>query len=388
MKIGITCYATYGGSGIVGSELARELARRGHTVHIIARSLPTRITELSDAIQFHEVEALNYPLFEAPHFTLALAVKQAEIAEREGLDLLHVHYAIPHSISGYLAREMLRGKHPLPLVTTLHGSDITLVGSDRSYMDVTRFAIAESDGVTAVSKYLSRATCESFGLPGVRVIPNFVDVDYYTRGDGAELRERLAPGGEKLLVHVSNFRPVKRVNDCVEIFARVSKHVRSRLVMVGDGPDAAGAAALAADLGVSDDVVFVGKQPRIVDYLSTADVLLLPSETESFGLVALEAMSCLVPVVASRVGGLPEVVEEGVTGFLAEIGDVDRMAEAAVAILSDDALAARMGAAGRASAVANFTTDAVIPQYLDYYREVIERFDPRPTEGRFCRYVR
>ena len=388
MKIGITCYATYGGSGIVGSELAKELAARGHTVHIIARSLPTRITELSDRIQFHEVEALNYPLFEAPHWSLALAVKMAEIGCREKLDLLHVHYAIPHSISGYLAREMLRGKHPLPVVTTLHGSDITLVGRDRSYMDVTRFAIAESDGVTAISRYLSRATCESFGLPGVRVIPNFVDADYYRRSDGAGLRERLAPGGEKLLVHVSNFRPVKRLTDCVEIFARVAPEVPSRLVLVGDGPDAAAARALAEERGVASDVVFVGMQPRIVDYLSIADVLLMPSASESFGLAALEAMSCLVPVVASRVGGLPEVVEEDVTGFLAPVGDVDRMAEAALAILSDDALAARMGAAARASAVARFTTDAIIPQYLDYYREVIERFDPRPTEGRHCRYVR
>ena len=388
MKIGITCYSTYGGSGIVGSELAKELAARGHTVHIIARSLPTRITELSDQIQFHEVEALNYPLFEAPHFTLALAVKQAEIASREGLDLLHVHYAIPHSISGYLAREMLRGRHPLPLVTTLHGSDITIVGRDRSYMGVTRFAIAESDGVTAISHYLSRATCESFGLPGVRVIPNFVDVDYYRRSDGAGLRERLAPGGEKLLVHVSNFRPVKRLTDCVEIFARVAPEVPSRLVLVGDGPDAAAAQALAEERGVAADVVFVGKQPRIVDYLSIADVLLMPSESESFGLAALEAMSCEVPVVASRVGGLPEVVEEGVSGYLREVGDVAGMSEAALAILADDGLAARLGAEGRRIAVERYTTEQIIPQYVDYYREVLEHFDPHPTEGRHCRYVR
>ena len=388
MRIGITCFATYGGSGIVGSELAKELAARGHTVHIIARSLPTRITELSDQIQFHEVEALNYPLFEAPHFTLALAVKQAEIASREGLDLLHVHYAIPHSISGYLAREMLRGRHPLPLVTTLHGSDITIVGRDRSYMGVTRFAIAESDGVTAISHYLSRATCESYGLPGVRVLPNFVDVDYYRRSDGAGLRERLAPGGEKLLVHVSNFRPVKRLTDCVEIFARVAPEVPSRLVLVGDGPDAAAAQALAEERGVADDVVFVGKQPRIVDYLSIADVLLMPSQSESFGLAALEAMSCEVPVVASRVGGLPEVVEEGVSGYLREVGDVAGMSEAALRILADEGLAARLGAEGRRIAAERYTTEQIIPQYVDYYREVIERFDPHPTEGRHCRYVR
>ena len=387
MKIGITCYATYGGSGIVGSELARELVRLGHTVHIIARSLPTRLTELSDDLQFHEVEALNYPLFEAPHYTLALAVKQAEVASREKLDLLHVHYAIPHSISGYLAREMLRGKHTLPIVTTLHGTDITLVGSDRSYLEVTRFAIAASDGVTAISKFLSRETCRQFGLPDIRVIPNFVDVEHYVRREGCALRWRLAPAGEKLLVHVSNFRPVKRVLDCVEIFARVAKQTPSRLIMVGDGPDAGAAAARAAELGLSNDVVFVGKQPRIGDYLSIADVLLLPSETESFGLSALEAMSCEVPVVASRVGGLPEVVDEGVSGFLREVGDVDAMAEAVLRIVSDEALQSSMGRAGRKVAVEQFTTDRIIPQYLDYYREVIEAFDPGCREPAI-QYVR
>ncbi len=387
MKIGITCYATYGGSGIVGSELARELVRLGHTVHIIARSLPTRLTELSDDLQFHEVEALNYPLFEAPHYTLALAVKQAEVACREKLDLLHVHYAIPHSISGYLAREMLRGRHALPIVTTLHGTDITLVGSDRSYLEVTRFAIAASDGVTAISKFLARETCRQFGLPDIRVIPNFVDVENYVRREGCALRWRLAPAGEKLLVHVSNFRPVKRVLDCVDIFARVAKQTPSRLIMVGDGPDAGAAAARAAELGLTNDVVFVGKQPRIGDYLSIADVLLLPSETESFGLSALEAMSCEVPVVASRVGGLPEVVDEGVSGFLREVGDVDAMAEAALRIVTDESLQSRMGRAGRKVAVEQFTTDRIIPQYLDYYREVIEAFDPGCREPRI-QYVR
>ncbi len=388
MRIGITCYSTYGGSGIVGSELAKELAARGHTVHIIARSLPTRLTEVSDVIQFHEVEALNYPLFEAPHYTLALAVKQAEIAQRERLDLLHVHYAIPHSISGYLAREMLRGKHRLPVVTTLHGTDITLVGSDRSYMGVTRFAIAESDGVTAISKYLSRETCASFGLPNVRVIPNFVDVDYYRRAEGDCIHGRLAPRGEKLLVHVSNFRPVKRLTDCVEIFARVQPQVASRLVLVGDGPDAGAAQALAEARGIAKDVIFVGKQPRIVDYLSCADVLLLPSLTESFGLAALEAMSCEVPVVASDVGGLPEVVDDGVNGFLRPVGDVEGMAEAVTRILTDDALRTELSANARRTAVERFTTDQVIPQYLEYYQEVLEQFDPSPVDGRPVRYVR
>jgi N-acetyl-alpha-D-glucosaminyl L-malate synthase BshA len=388
MNIGITCHYTYGGSGVVGAELGKELARRGHTVHFIARALPTRLTELSDNLQFHEVHALNYPLFEAPHYTLALAVKISEIAQRERLDLLHAHYAIPHSISGYLAREMLRGRHPLPVITTLHGTDITLVGRDPSYLPVTRFAIAESDGVTAISQYLSRATCENFRLSSVRVVPNFVDVDYYTPGSAPALRERLAPGGEKLIVHISNFRAVKRVTDCIEIFARVAREARARLVMVGDGPDAGAAAALADRLGVADGVVFVGKQPRVVDYLAAADVLLLPSQTESFGLVALEALSCEVPVVASRVGGLPEVVDEGVSGYLRPVGDVDGMAEASLRILTDDALAARMGRAGRASAIERYTTERVIPMYLDYYQEVLDAFDPGASNPDGGRYVR
>ena len=387
MNIGITCYPTYGGSGVVGSELGMELARRGHTVHFIARALPTRLTELSERIQFHEVNALAYPLFESPHYTLALAVNMAEIARREKLDLLHVHYAIPHSISGYLAREMLRGRHPLPVITTLHGTDITLVGSDPSYLAVTRFAIAQSDGVTATSQHLARATCDSFELPGVRVIPNFVDVDYYRRSGLRELRARLAPAGEKLLVHVSNFRPVKRITDCVEVFARVARAIPARLVMVGDGPDAGAARALAERLGIAGDVAFVGAQPRIVDYLSVADLLLLPSETESFGLAALEAMSCAVPVVASRVGGLPELVDDGVSGRLLPVGDVAGMAAAAIGILGDERAAAAMGEAGRRCAMAQYTTERVIPQYLEYYREVLERFEPDARQPEL-RYVR
>jgi N-acetyl-alpha-D-glucosaminyl L-malate synthase BshA len=388
MKIGITCYATYGGSGIVGSELGKELVRRGHTVHFIARSLPTRLTELSDSIHFHEVAPLDYPLFEAPHYSLALAVKMAEVASREKLDLLHVHYAIPHSISGYLAREMLRGSHRLPLVTTLHGSDISIVGIDRSYFTVTRFAIAESDGVTAISRHLAHATCEGFGLPSIRVIPNFVDVHYYRRATASPIRAQYAPNEEKLLVHVSNFRPVKRVTDCVEIFARLRGRVDARLVMVGDGPDRGAAAARADQLGVSGDVVFAGKQARIVDYLSAADVLLMPSETESFGLAALEAMSCEVPVVASRVGGLPEVVDDGVTGFLRPVADVDGMADAAYRILTEPELARAMGEAARRTAVERFTTDQIIPQYLDYYRAVLESFDPGTSASCVGRYVR
>lgn len=387
MIVGITCHPTYGGSGVVGAELGMELARRGHVVHVISRALPARLAEPTERIRFHEVSALAYPLFESPHHALALAVKMADVARCEQLDLLHVHYAIPHSVSGYLAREMLRGERPLPVVTTLHGTDITLVGSDSSYLTVTRFAIAQSDGVTATSHYLARATSEGFELPPVRVIPNFVDVDHYRRAVAPQLRARLAPRGEKLIAHVSNFRPVKRILDCVEIFARVARCLPARLVMVGDGPDAGAARALAERLGVADDVLFVGEQPRIVDYLSVADLLLLPSETEAFGLAALEAMSCEVPVVASRVGGLPEVVEDGVSGHLLPVGDVAAMAAAATRILGDARLAAAMGEAGRRRAIARYTTGRVIPQYLDYYAEVLERFDGGRREPEL-RYVR
>ncbi len=309
MNIGITVYPTYGGSGIVGSELGKELAARGHTVHFISSALPTRLTELNERVRFHEVEMMSYPLFEHQPYTLALATKMATVAEAENLDLLHVHYAIPHSISAILARESLKPKRNLPVITTLHGTDITLVGADRSYLPITRYGIVQSDGVTAISHYLKEATKEIFQFDDIEVIPNFICQTDYARHPVAELRSSLAPEGEPLLVHVSNFRPVKRPVDCVEILARVlKKGISTRLVMVGDGSERPSVEHRARCLGVYDKCLFVGKQPRIVDYLSAADVLLLPSEQESFGLAALEAMACEVPVIASRVGGIPEVV--------------------------------------------------------------------------------
>src|SRR3712207_2578222 len=310
MNIGITVYPTYGGSGIVGSELGKELAQRGHTVHFISSALPTRLTQLNERVRFHEVEMMSYPLFEHQPYTLALATKMADVAQTEHLDLLHVHYAIPHSISAILARESLAPHRRLPVITTLHGTDITLVGADRSYLPVTRYGIAQSDGVTAVSHYLKHETVETFQFENIAVIPNFICATDYRRLDVPDLRRELAPGGEPLLVHVSNFRPVKRPVDCVEILARVRKEhgVNARLAMVGDGSERSRAEHRARCLGVEDFCSFVGKQPRIVDYLSAADVLLLPSEQESFGLAALEALACEVPVVASRVGGVPEVV--------------------------------------------------------------------------------
>lgn len=374
MNIGITVYPTYGGSGIVGSELGKELAARDHTVHFISSALPTRLTKLSRRVQFHEVEMMSYPLFEHQPYTLALATKMAKVAETENLDLLHVHYAIPHSISAILARESLRPNRRLPVITTLHGTDITLVGADRSYLPITRYGIVQSDGVTAISHYLKDATKEIFQFDDIRVIPNFVCGSDYSRHPVDELRRSLAPDGEALLVHVSNFRPVKRPLDCVEIFARVLKEIsRVRLVMVGDGSERMNVEHRARCLGIYEKCSFVGKQPNIVDYLSAADVLLLPSDQESFGLAALEAMACEVPVIASRVGGIPEVVNDGETGFLSEVADVDKMARDAVRLLADPELRRKMGTRARELALDRYRTDIVIPQYIEFYESVLAR---------------
>jgi len=381
MNIGITVYPTYGGSGIVGSELGKELAERGHTVHFISSALPTRLTQLSERVRFHEVEMMSYPLFEHQPYTLALATKMADVAESENLDLLHVHYAIPHSISAILARESLKPHRTLPVITTLHGTDITLVGADRSYLPITRYGIAQSDGVTAVSHYLKQATAETFHFDHIAVIPNFICATDYRRRPREELRRELAPAGEPLLVHVSNFRPVKRPVDCVEILARVREAgVGARLVMVGDGSERSRAEHRARCLGVERHCTFVGKQPRIVDYLSASDVLLLPSEQESFGLAALEAMACEVPVIASRVGGIPEVVDDGLTGCLAAVGDIEKMSADAARMLSDEDLRREMGRRARESAVSRYSTDLVIPQYIEFYECVIAASKDRPTK--------
>ena len=372
MNIGITVYPTYGGSGIVGSELGKELAARGHTVHFIASALPTRLTELNERVRFHEVEMMSYPLFEHQPYTLALATKMATVAETENLDLLHVHYAIPHSISAILARESLQPNRRLPVITTLHGTDITLVGADRSYLPITRYGIVQSDGVTAISHYLKQATAETFQFDNIAVIPNFICASDYQRHAVKELRAELTPDGVPLLVHVSNFRPVKRPVDCVEILARVLKRgVRTRLVMVGDGSERLNAEHRARCLGVEEHCSFVGKQPKIVDYLSAADVLLLPSEQESFGLAALEASACEVPVIASRVGGIPEVITDGETGFLSEVGDIEKMSADAARLLSNNNFRIEMGARARESAVSRYSTDLVIPQYIDFYERVL-----------------
>lgn len=378
MNIGITVYPTYGGSGIVGSELGRDLAARGHNVHFISSVLPTRVTELNDRVHFHEVEMMTYPLFEHQPYDLALATKMATVARAERLDLLHVHYAIPHSISAILARESIKEKRYIPVITTLHGTDITLVGADRSYLPITRYALQQSDGVTAVSKFLKKATIETFDFDEVEVIPNFICQSHYRKVPDSPLRGELAPNGEKLLVHVSNFRPVKRPGDCVEIFARVKKEFENvRLIMVGDGPERSAVKYLAEKLGVNGDAVFVGKKGNIADYLGASDIFLLPSELESFGLAALEALACELPVIATRVGGVPEVVTDGETGFLSDIGDVEKMAEDTLRLLRDDEMRRSYGKRGRELAIERYSTEKIIPQYIEFYEKVLGETETR-----------
>jgi N-acetyl-alpha-D-glucosaminyl L-malate synthase BshA len=381
MKIGITCYPTYGGSGVVATELGLELAQRGHEIHFISYAMPVRITEATERIRFHEVEVVNYPLFDHPPYTLSLASKMYDVAASERLDVLHVHYAIPHSVSAYLARAMFEPRR-LPFVTTLHGTDITLVGSDRSYLPITRFSIEQSDAVTAISEYLQGVTVEEFGIQrAVEVIPNFVNCDVFMPADGSCRRKDFAPGGEKVLAHLSNFRAVKRVWDVVEIFARVRRELPAKLLMIGDGPDRARAEWLIREKGLTGDAIFLGKQGQVQNLLNCADVMLLPSELESFGLAALEAMACGVPAVCSRVGGLPEVVRDGIEGYLVEVGDVDTMAERCLRILTEPGRLVEMGKAARRRASDKFCSTKIIPLYEDLYRRVIETQKPEAAKG-------
>ncbi|HYM11820.1 MAG TPA: N-acetyl-alpha-D-glucosaminyl L-malate synthase BshA [Bryobacterales bacterium] len=373
MRIGITCYPTYGGSGIVATELGMELAARGYEVHFISYANPIRLNTESPRIHYHEVEVSTYPLFQYPPYCLALASRMAEVAETQSLDLLHVHYAIPHAISALLAKQML-GPRRLPFITTLHGTDITLVGVDRSYLPITRFSIEQSDGVTAISHYLKDHTLRVFGIQNeIRVIQNFVNCQLYRHNPNPEARALYAKPAEKILVHLSNFRPVKRVLDAVRVAAKVSHEIPCKLLMIGDGPDRGPAEYLARDLGVEDRVLFLGKQSRIPELLAIADLMLLPSEMEAFGLAALEAMACSVPAVATGIGGIPELITDGVDGLLAPIGDTDAMAAHAVALLSDTARYAQFAAAARRKAETQFSTDLIIPQYEQYYREVLAR---------------
>jgi L-malate glycosyltransferase len=371
VKVGITCYPTYGGSGIVATELGLELANRGHEIHFITYSNPIRLDPGIPRIHYHEVEVSNYPLFQYPPYCLALASRMAEVARSYSLDLLHVHYAIPHSISALLAQQMLAAERNLPFITTLHGTDITLVGSDRSYFSITKFSIEQSNGITSISDFIQQRTAEVFGVKDrVVVIPNFVNIETYKPDPEKAGARRFAPAGDKLLIHLSNFRPVKRVLDCIHILARARKEAPAHLLMVGDGPDRGPAEILARDLGVQDHVSFLGKQDHVERLIPLAHVLLMPSELEAFGLAALEAMSCGVPPIGTRAGGVPELITHGVDGFIEGVGDLDAQAARAVELLTDDGLHHRMAAAARHSAVSRFSTERIIPEYERYYKEI------------------
>lgn len=367
MRVGITCYPTYGGSGIVATELGMELAARGHEVHFITYANPIRLDPGTPRIHYHEVEVATYPLFQYPPYTLALAARMAEVAEWHNLDLLHVHYAIPHSMSAYLARAMMAQKRRLPFVTTLHGTDITLVGADRSYFSITRFSIEQSDGVTSISEDLQRETLRVFGVANeIRVIHNFVNCTlYYPQPERRAERPTM--------LHISNFRPVKRVVDCIQILARVRQDVDAQLWMAGDGPDRTAAEREAHRLGVQEHVTFLGKQDHIERLIPQAHVLLLPSEMESFGLAALEAMACGVVPVATRVGGVPELIESGENGYLEAVGDIEGQAGRVIELLGRSPLYGRMAAKARRTAESRFCTSLIIPRYEQYYAEIVGR---------------
>ncbi|HET7291328.1 MAG TPA: N-acetyl-alpha-D-glucosaminyl L-malate synthase BshA [Vicinamibacteria bacterium] len=373
MNIGITCYPTVGGSGAVAVELGKRLAERGHTVHFVSYRLPFRLGDFQENVSFHEVDVSSYVLFEYPPHDLALAAKMAECAREHRLDLFHVHYAIPHAITGLLAKQMLGPSAPR-LVTTLHGTDVTLVGQDRSFFEITRFGIDQSDGVTAVSHFLRRMTLEEFQIRnGIETIYNFVDTTQHCPTRAYRDRAAFARPDERILLHISNFRPVKRVLDTVRILERVVKEVPAVLLMVGEGPERSSAQALARRLGLADRVRFLGTRESVEEIAPLADIFLLPSELESFGLSALEAMASAVPVIGSDAGGLPEVVENGETGYLLPVGDVEGMAARAVEILRDDGRRKAMGSAGRARAEEHFSAERIVGQYERFYERVLGR---------------
>lgn len=371
MNIGITCYPTVGGSGAVAAELGKQLARRGHRVHFVSHRMPFRLGGFHENVRFHEIDLTSYSLFEYPPHDLALAAKMAEVARDHALDLFHVHYAIPHAIAGYLAQGILGDAAPR-LITTLHGTDITLVGQDRSFFEITRFGIERSDGVTAVSEFLRTMTLEEFQVKNpIEVIPNFVDSKVCCPSGAYKDRAAFASPGEKVLLHVSNFRPVKRVSDVVRVFERVQREIPAVLLMVGDGPERSSAQALARRLGVLERVRFLGRHDAVEEIIGVADVFLLPSELESFGLSALEAMACGVPVVGSDAGGLPEVVKHGESGYLLPVGDVEGMAARCLELLRDEELRRRMGKAAQARAASLFDAEKVVSHYESYYRRVL-----------------
>ena len=370
MKIGITCYPTFGGSGVVATELGHELARRGHDVHFITYAMPSRLNVFAERVTYHEVSVPSYPLFQYAPYDLALATRMGDVATHVGLDLIHVHYALPHAISAHLAREMLAPRR-LGLVTTLHGTDVTIVGQDRSYLPITRFGIEKSDAVTAVSEHLKRVTIDVFHPKReIEVVPNFIDPERWTP-ESPERACRLGPAGRKVLLHVSNFRPVKRVLDVVEIFDRVRRRVPATLVMIGDGPDRPAAEALCREKGIAHLVSFLGNMSALETVMPAADLYLLPSDSESFGLSALEAQACGVPVLGYAAGGLPEVVANGETGFLCAVGDVARLAEDGASLLLDPPRYEAMARASRERAIRLFDADAIVSRYVALYERVL-----------------
>jgi N-acetyl-alpha-D-glucosaminyl L-malate synthase BshA len=382
MNIGVVCYASVGGSGIVATELAKALARRNHQVHLISTEPPFRLGEYEVGLAFHRVHTPTYPLFREPQYMLSLATKIVQLSREVSLDIIHAHYAIPHATAAYLAKHILsetaqdRAVNVPKVVTTLHGTDITLLGSDPSYRETVAFSIDSSDGVTAVSESLRRDTYQALPIKReIRVIPNFLECDVHRRRELPDLRARLCPPAkyDKLIIHLSNFRPVKRVDAVVEIFERIRKDVRAKLIFVGEGPELGRAMRMVHERGLACDVEALGEQDQVVPLLSVSDLFLLPSAQESFGLAALEAMACEVPVVASRVGGLPEVVEDGVSGFLCEPEDTGGMARASIALLGDEKLHAQFARAGLERVTSQFCAGRVVPRYEAYYQELTTR---------------
>ena len=380
MKIGITCYPTFGGSGAVATELGIELAKMGNCVHFISYGLPFRLNKFYKNIIFHEVEVMSYPLFKYPPYTLSLSVKMSEVIESENLDILHVHYAMPHATSAYLAQKIV-GEDRIKFITTLHGTDITLVGKHHSFFEITRFSIENSNGITCVSEYLKKLTEKTFNVKKeMEVIYNFVDTEKYKRDwKTSEKMQRVSNNGfdssiidkdDLVICHISNFRPVKRVQNIIKAFCRISKEVKAKLILVGDGPEVSRCRLMADKLGLMDRILFTGIQENIVPLLNLSDVYMLPSKSESFGLSALEALSCSVPVIGTKVGGLVEVVEEGKSGFFVDPDDVDDIAESALKILGDKNLKQIMSEEARKRALL-FDSRIIVPKYLDYYNKVL-----------------
>lgn len=375
MNIGIVCYPTFGGSGVVATELAKVLASKGHKIHVLSYSRPARLDTLDANISYHEVSIQSYPLFEYPPYAVALASQMVNLIEYENLDLMHVHYALPHATSAYIARQIMaeRGK-TVPIITTLHGTDITLVGKDPSYKHVVEYSIDKSDGVTAVSEYLKQETYNNFEIKqDIRVIPNFIDLEHFKKSNKSHFKKAICPNGEKVVVHVSNFRKVKRVPEVITIFSKILEHgIEAKLLLAGDGPERVKAEQQCRELGMCEHVRFLGKLEEVEEILSIADLFLIPSGSETFGLAALEAMSCSVPVISTNIGGLPELNIEGETGYLCDLDDTDCMARHAVNILTDDALHARLSQNARKRAE-RFNQDVIVTEYEQFYEEVREK---------------